>query len=219
MKILTLTLLFLFSYSCIKSSDTDFINPVNPPGDYNQLKPQVFSVEGNYAETWPKEWTQIIYDSLEKQSSSLLTDDLKVGDLRKIHCSNFNDLSKGEKKKFWSLFMASVSYYESSFNPRERYWETSMGKYSEGLLQLSVDDSNYYDFCELDKDSILSPSQNLACGISIMAKQVAGSRRRQSGELFPRSMFYWSVLTRSKLKNKVIRFFNKRVKKVIPICY
>lgn len=218
MKFLMLTLISLF-FSCSKSDPLATPGPISPtPGQSDQLKEQSFSIDGEYGTKWSKKWTQVIFDSLEDQNSSLLTNKVKLSDLRKVRCSNFNDFSKRDKKRFWALFFSSISHFESSFNPSERYWESSLGKYSEGLLQLSIDDSNYYDFCDLDRETILKPSYNLSCGVSVMGKQISGSRRRVSGELFPTSMFYWSVLTKKKLKSKVIRFFNKRVKGIIPNC-
>ncbi|OUR98739.1 hypothetical protein A9Q84_04820 [Halobacteriovorax marinus] len=223
MKVFLLSFVLFSLFSCSEETVPKLL-PVEPTptpdrGGYDQLKPQSFSVVGEYGTQWHAEWTQLVFDALDIQNSSLLEDDLNLYDLRKVNCSNYNVLPRLDKKKFWALFMASISYFESSFNPAERYWESSMGKYSEGLLQLSIDDSDYYDFCELNRTTILNPENNLSCGMSVMAKQISGSKRRPSGELFPKSMFYWSVLTRVKMKNKVITFFNKRVNEIIPSCF
>ena len=227
MKLLIYCLFSLSLFSCGKGEIVDVSHYIDQQAPFAEDRDdfpgvqdtafKLFSIE-NGGKLWPKRWTGYVIKAIEEQSNTLLDFTLKRSDLSLIHCSRYNHLSILEKQYFWVLFFAAISYNESSFNPKDRYWERGLGKYSEGLLQLSVDDSRYYTFCDLTKQTILIAEPNLRCGVSIMKKQIMGSSKRPSGELFPRSMFYWSVLTRESTKQRVINLFLKNVEKVIPEC-
>ncbi|ATH06780.1 hypothetical protein BIY24_02135 [Halobacteriovorax marinus] len=221
MRIFTITFLFIFLVSC-SNGDSPLISS-NAKDDLRDSDPitsvQSFSVTGDYnGNLWKSEWTSHVYEALIDQNSALLDNEISTYDLSLINCENYNTFSRENKMKFWALFMASFSHYESSYNPNERYWESSLGKYSEGLFQLSTTDSNYYTFCNVDSSNILNPKENIQCAVAILDVQIDGSTRRESGRLFPNSYFYWSVLTRSSSKSKVINYFKNRVKQKLPAC-
>lgn len=218
MRIFIFLVLTIFLFSC-SDDGVDQLSSSPYDNSNNPITSSAFFVVGDYnGNLWKKEWTQFVYDSLEEQNSGLLTNDINTGDLAAINCSNFNSLGRVQKKMFWALFMSSFSHYESSFNPNERYWESSMWKYSEGLFQLSTSDSSYYSDCDVDSSNILDPKENIRCAVSILDVQVEGSSSRAGGRLFPSSYFYWSVLTNSTSKNKVQSFFKQRVKELLPFC-
>ncbi|PIK14764.1 transglycosylase SLT domain-containing protein [Halobacteriovorax sp. JY17] len=221
MRILILLLSLALFTSCSKDSPLSNSLPGSNDKDpgVEPISALAFKVVGDYSgNTWRSEWTQFIFNSLDEQSSGLLENEINLADLSVINCLKFNSLSRNEKKMFWALFMSSISHFESSFNPNERYWERSMRKYSEGLFQLSTSDSNYYSYCNVDSSNILDPEENISCAVSILDIQIEGSSRREPGRLFPTSYFYWSVLTRDTTRVKVQKFFKERVSEHLPFC-
>ncbi|WP_127717922.1 transglycosylase SLT domain-containing protein [Halobacteriovorax sp. HLS] len=209
--------LTLFILSCSNSKDSNLSQ--NIPNNYTTpVLAENFSIIGDYKSLWPESWTQIVYEALESQNSELLHISPSTSDLAFLSCQNYHEFSRAQKKKFWTIFLASISHFESSFNPRTRYWESTMNKYSEGLFQLSVDDSANYDYCDLSSDTILNPLENISCGVNILEKQLRGGYSREPGRLFPPRSFYWSVLTSAKSKQKVRLFFKKRASKHLEEC-
>lgn len=124
-------------------------------------------------------------------------------------CPRYNELGRSERVNFWGQLIASISYYESAWNPSTRYHESTMGTdpvtkqpvYSEGLLQLSYQDIQWAKFCEFDwnldrhlsptdpNKTIFDPFKNLSCGIGILARQI---QRREAIVLT--SGVYWAVI-------------------------
>ncbi len=218
MKVFVFSVMFLFLFSCSQKLDIPESSSLGGDSKIDPITIEAFKVVGDYnGNLWKSSWTQFIYDSLD-DNTGLLENDIVERDLAIINCSNFNSLSKNQRKMFWALLMSSVSHFESSFNPNERYYESSMGKYSEGLFQLSTSDSSYYSNCDVDSENILDPKENIRCAISILDVQIEGSSSREPGRIFPESYFYWSVLTRSSSKIKVQNFFKERVGNLLPFC-
>ena len=201
MRIVILSLLLVNIIACSKDEKA----PSSIQGN-QYLNAEAFEVQGEYQSKWSREWSAIVFEELENQNSILLSTSIKSSDLASLECSEYPSLNREHRKMFWTLFISSIAHFESSFNPSLRYWEPSLGHYSEGLLQLSTTDSSNYDFCNLSRSSILEVRSNLQCGLSILAKQIEGSSRRSEGELFPRQYFYWSVLTRATTKSRLINF-------------
>lgn len=124
-------------------------------------------------------------------------------------CPNYNKLNSIQKINFWGQLVAGITYFESGWNPLARYHESTMGidpvtkkpVYSEGLLQLSYQDTQWAKFCEFSwdidrylsptdpKKTIFDPYKNLSCGITILANQI---QRKKAIVLS--SGVYWSVI-------------------------
>jgi hypothetical protein len=149
--------------------------------------------------TWNSEWDTYIIDSLSTKSS----------------LKNFNT-----NPKYWVAVVKSIAKAESCLKLTERYVESGLGKdavtglqnTSEGLLQLSYQDSKYHGcqfFWEIDKKldvksfdkTIFNPKFNLECGMIILDKQI-----KARGVLETSSPYYWAVLNKS---NKRFSEFKK----------
>jgi hypothetical protein len=149
--------------------------------------------------TWNTEWDEYIINSLSSKSS----------------LKNFNT-----NPKYWVAVVKSIAKAESCLNLVERYVESGLGKdavtgtqnASEGLLQLSYQDSKYHGcqfFWEIDKrldvksfdKTIFNPKFNLECGMIILDKQI-----KARGVLETISPYYWAVLNKS---NKRFSVFKK----------
>lgn len=131
-------------------------------------------------------------------------------------CPKYLSLSDAAKRKFWSSWFQSIAYPESGFDRTQRYKEPGMKDsqgnqvYSEGLLQLSLQDASNYKTpnclrmvdkpVKADTDptrAIFDPYVNLGCGMEIAARLVA---------IHPKEFFvdalshYWSTVGDGKVK-------------------
>ncbi len=95
----------------------------------------------------------------------------------------------------WNSIIAGMVKLESSFKPDTLYWETSMNKYSVGLLQLSTDDPEVKRRGYTQAD-LQDPYKNLDVGIEILARQLRNdgciSCRQPGG--WRGGSAYWSTL-------------------------
>lgn len=133
-------------------------------------------------------------------------------------CPRYSRLPRALKVNVWAMLIADVAYYESGWDPTNRFLERDMGRdpvtgrrvYSEGLLQLSYQDSVYYsEDCGFNwhkdkslptrdpRKTILDPYINLHCGVAILTHQIANRR-----DIVLNSGAYWSTLRtyRSKVR-------------------
>ncbi len=162
-------------------------------------------------------WTQASMGLIAKYGANLLKGTADIANF----CPRYSQLTDNLKMNFWVYLVSAVTKYESGYRPTSRFKEPGMGNdpithlpvYSEGLLQLSYQDSNVYPFCnEFDwaKDrsldasdprrTILDPVKNLTCGIRIM-NQIMGKHNAiafNSGQ-------YWSTLMPSRGVEKSIQ--------------
>ncbi len=171
-----------------------------------------------YPNEWQDDWSKAMVSYLDE--TALIDLSVNEADLKRVNCSGYRQASREERKHFWIVFMASISSQESAFNPKTRYWERSLGEWSEGLFQLSVSNRKPKGGCSLiNRQTILRPLPNIYCALDIMENQIRGSRRyqRPTGHLFPAKPYYWSVLTRMPAQGKVIEFFKRHLDD-LPFC-
>ena len=151
-----------------------------------------------------KNWSRYTYQIINQTFDSLdqATD-------AETFCKHYGMLEKRYKVIFWGMLISQISFHESGWNPTSRSLEKTMGVdgitkmavYSEGLLQLSYQDSQWSPYCKFDwskdqkltaKDpnkTILNPYLNLSCGIKVLADQI--SRYKQ---IAMKKNIYWSVI-------------------------
>ncbi len=156
---------------------------------------------------WKESWSSAVGSAIDEHSRELVMEvTLPPSDLANINCPGFNRAKENDKKRFWALFMSSISLYETDFNPNTRYWERGLNVWSEGLFQLSVSTGKYHRGCShITKSNILGPIENIRCAVAVMRNQI-----RARGSLFPSRAYYWSVLTSSK-RYKVQSFFKSQM--------
>lgn len=162
-----------------------------------------------------RSWTQHAMNVVDKYGASLVAGAKDVTDF----CPAYFSLDRDQKIGFWVYLVSAIAKYESAFDPTCRFKEPGMGNdpvthqsvYSEGLLQLSYQDSLGYKFCdEFDwaadsklgtKDpnrTILDPFKNLSCGIRILNSIVA-----RKGLIAFDGGHYWSTLQPKRTNSKV----------------
>ena len=174
-----------------------------------------------------KAWSQYLMKLVSEDWSSLL----KGADDMTQFCHRYNSLNNNERANAWAQLFVAMAKYESAYSPTSRMQETTMGTdpvthkavYSEGLLQLSYQDTQWSPFCKFDwsKDKYLSPTDpkktildpyiNLHCGVGIMAKQVA-----RTGKIMIGSGAYWAVIKTNSSYNKISSI--KSIVKSLQMC-
>lgn len=132
---------------------------------------------------------------LQALVESLLSSFEKAADIKRFR-PDYEFLSHEQRVAMWAEMIVKISYFESSWKPALHYGEPPpLGYDSIGLLQLSYEDTQYAEFCELDRKakSLEDPIKNLSCGVKIMAKLVAkyGAISTPSNK---GAAAYWSVL-------------------------
>ena len=152
-----------------------------------------------------KQWSAYVHALVQKETFSLLdgADDIET------FCPRYDQASKEQKINFWGQLIAAVAKFESNWSPVSRYHESTMGMdpvtkapvYSEGLLQLSYQDTQWEKRCEfnwaIDKNlaptdpakSILNSYKNLRCGLLILERQLKSRHR-----ITVNTGVYWAVL-------------------------
>ena len=171
---------------------------------------------------WSTYAMQIIGD---EAANSLLPGTEDIGEF----CPRYNELERELRINFWAYLVSAIAEVESSFDPGNRFTEKSLGidkvtkktVVSEGLLQLSYQDTRGYSGCDFDWEadrqlsegdlskSILDPFKNLRCGIVILAHQVK-TRERISVD-----GGYWSVLRPDGRKYSKINQIKRRTRKLV----
>lgn len=175
-----------------------------------------------------RDWTNYVFTLIHQQEPSLLqgAEDITT------FCPGYYQLTTDERVNFWGLLVSGIVKYESNFEPTTRMHETTMGTdpvtgkpvYSEGLMQLSYQDSRNYRFCdEFDwngdkhlhpedpRKTILDPYKNLNCGVKILAQQI-----RNRNRITVSKGVYWAVIRLDGRNNKIAQI--SALTKKMPGC-
>jgi hypothetical protein len=124
-------------------------------------------------------------------------------------CPTYKNLTTTEQTEVWGDLMVWDSYFESGWDPTNRYEETTLGidpvtheqVWSEGLMQMSYQDTLWMPSCRfnwnVDKNlsatdpnkTILNPEINLQCGVFVLSNQI-----KLYGAVGLSDHLYWSTL-------------------------
>ncbi len=120
------------------------------------------------------------------------------------NCQNM--LNFNSNIKYWQAVIKAICSAESDFNPNESYYEDTMGYYSLGLMQLSYEDYEAYDFIlDPNKNRLCEVELNIKLGMIILDKLIArhGAFEINNGN-------YWSTLEpKNKRHQDYLDAFNK----------
>ncbi len=204
---LTLILMILWSALSIRCN-----HPAEEPSPALNSESQILDYQALPSLAWEnasketRPWSLHIFQTLWENDSELLSQNPEDAS---EFCPTYGSLAKLQRLEFWAHLITAITKFESSYRPQLRYLETTLGLdsitgepvVSEGLLQLSYQDSKIYKNCqfvwnqdrELARDdprkSILNPLINLTCGISILNAQI-----KNKGRISLSQGAYWSVL-------------------------
>lgn len=157
---------------------------------------------------WKYEWNYFVASEINNNRKIFIENDsLYKEDLIKLS-PKYYDLTDNQKIAFWTLLIASITKFESNFDPNCRFREGASLNYvySEGLMQLSYGDEKRFNIpLSTEKQNILDPETNLRSGVIIFSKQL-----KIKNKIFLSKYYYWSVLTNK--QNDIILFFQKNSK-------
>jgi hypothetical protein len=190
-KLLLLLLLALVGCSPVPVTPNPDIKPDTPPMPGQVCPEKTFC------------WDAIVMDKITDK-------------MLKANVASFCPKAKTlDGKKVWLNIVKAISFAESSWNPEERYTEKSMGidpvtkkqVVSEGLLQLSYQDSNNWSSrpsckaIDYEKKNITDPVLNLRCGLEIMDRlaERGGSRDISDSKSLGA---YWSAVWKGKTRSR-----------------
>jgi hypothetical protein len=169
-------------------------------------------IENPIALAWEKhnperaEWSKYTFDVINQYLPELNQSE----DITRF-CGHYKELTTDQQIQVWGEIVAGVAFWESSWNPAESAEDggsepddiTHLPMWSEGLMQLSYQDTESNPYCAFDYKSdtklkhsdlhrsILNPYNNLYCGIRTMADLVQVNKRvsQKKGQ-----DGYWSTL-------------------------
>lgn len=129
-------------------------------------------------------WTDAVLAVVQEQISQLE----RARDVAEF-CPAYASASIVQREACWVRLISSVSSFESGFNPRDEYRESS-GNLSIGLLALSPGECPGAPSAE----DLKNPLRNLACGTKIMARLIARDGWIEGPENARGAAAYWSTL-------------------------
>lgn len=135
-----------------------------------------------------------------------------------VICPKYHSLTIDQKVTVWTEFISGMAKYESAWKPTSWMTEKTMGidpitkkqVKSEGLLQLSYQDTQWAKYCHFDwsKDKKLSqddpnktifdPFLNLECGLKILRTQI-----QKKGYVIISRGVYWAVIKEGGRYNQI----------------
>lgn len=106
-------------------------------------------------------WTQATLRALDREGVTILSN---VPHDINNYCPNYPELTHNGRKAFWAGLLSAVAKHESTYNPKA---SGGGGKWL-GLMQIAPATWRQYD-CG---GSITNGSDNMACAVRIMSRQV-----------------------------------------------
>lgn len=227
--LLVISVAILLAAACSKAgSNSNAPTSSEKPSEPNETEYNIFPLSWeSTSKPERRQWTEFLHDAILKKWNTLLSGADDIGDF----CPRYHSLDNDQRANVWAALLSAMSNFESGYNPRMRYHESTMGTdsvtgkpvYSEGLLQLSYQDVRGYPFCEFDwnrdknlsatdpQKTIFDPYKNLDCGAGIMARQIA-----RRGEIALSTGPYWSVIKEGGKYSKLPQI--KAMVKSLPFC-
>lgn len=203
---------FLFLTACAKSGSSNAGADSQAPqisGDYSSYAKLPWESAGK-----SRLWSEYLYEQIENSSATYFKGASDV----ESFCSNYYSLNSKEQTEFWANLMVQMIKHESSYNPLLRFKEpggsidpiTKQSVYSEGLFQLSYQDTQWMPQCEFSwtqdkifamanpQRTILNPYKNMHCGVLILKRQLS-----KYNKIAIASGAYWAVIKTDSSYNKL----------------
>ena len=156
--------------------------------------------------TWDPEW-----DGVVEKAMPLDLLNARAARAVRVYCPRFTQETEAQKREFWAYMFQAIAAAEAGLNPTSdvHHLQAAVNKVDpvtrrparqEGLMQVKYEDAQRYG-CDFDwqkdrtlpvKDpgrTILSPENNLGCGVKIMENQIV----TQGKPLVSRTS-YWATL-------------------------
>lgn len=138
-------------------------------------------------------------------------------------CPAYNRLPTWERKNVWKQLVSIMGKFESGWNPKTTYDESSTkaslkGVISRGVLQISIVSANSYGCGFKDAQELHDPAKNLKCGLKIINRWVKEDKRFAGyvDGKWRGAARYWSVMR--DLKGKKSYASIKAYMRALPVC-
>jgi hypothetical protein len=186
--------LSLTAVGCGKNSDGELTNSVinaSAAATEDATSMEALSILSSGPAAWSglpsgKTWTAVTMREVAANLSSFE----RAAD-KEAYCPGYSHASLMQRETCWVRLVSAVAQYESSFNPRNKFRETS-GAYSVGLLQLSTGECAGAESIAALQD----PIRNLECGTRKLANLIARDGFVTSPDNAHGGAAYWSTLRR-----------------------
>jgi hypothetical protein len=179
------------------------VQPVVTPAPPTPLNEKKAELGGT---TWQPEWDAVVEKALP---ADMLSD--QAARAVRLYCPRFAEETEAERRQFWAYMFQAIAAAEAGLNPTADVHHlqapvnvvdpvTKRPARQEGLMQVKYEDAQRYG-CDFNwqkdrtlpvKDpgrTILSPENNLGCGVKIMENQIV----TQGKPLVSRTS-YWATL-------------------------
>lgn len=205
------SILFLIA-SCGKNSKpNEEIEMVSQFSTLREIDVKIHKSSGKFP--WEKEYSEAIIEEINQNSklSSLLETEINQGDLKRLDCVNFNELSNYEKSVFYTVYIAAIAEAESDFKNGSETMNYKDMTNNVGLLQIDTKSALRHaknEYGKLTEKDLKNPIVNLKVGLFILKNQITGKVANK--RLLPVKSYYWQVLTQNKrfFKNFKMNYSN-----------
>ena len=188
---ITLLLLSLFITSCGNSSE-DALD-----GGSSAAISGISIANSSRNLEWKSSYSKAIYTALDHENvSGILDAQIVAEDLKKIGCTNLNELSSEEKKIFYVVYFAAIAESESDYRTHIKTLNPGDMTTNVGLLQIDISAARNHTkraLGHLTENDLVNPVTNLKVGVFVLKNQILGKTAKN--RLFPARSYYWSVLT------------------------
>lgn len=162
---------------------------------------------------WDESWNGAIDEVLEEKFPELISDDMKIheGELIQLGCGGFSVASKKDKKRFWALFLASLSRVRSGFDPSFKEGQNS------GIFALNPNKMSSLGGECAGKDEIdfLEPSYSFGCALEGIKAHINAEGKIFSNE--PNPLLPFDTLSGPK-RFEFIKFFKSHAAPQFSFC-
>lgn len=140
---------------------------------------------------WNDSYTHSIIDEILKDENiNILDKNIKSGDLQKLNCENFNNMTAEEKISFYVVYLSSIAEAESDFNNSSKSWAPDK-TLNVGLFQIDKKSALRHGgitYKNISNDELENGDTNSRIAVNILRNQL----RDRKNSLLPR--YYWEVL-------------------------
>ena len=215
---------------CSRAAKTPASHPADPPKPALKAPPPTPIQEKKEelgGSTWQTSWTVLVEKGLPPEMLGP-----RAARAVRSYCPRFAEESEADKRAFWAYLFQALAGAEAGLNPRADVHHldptvnridpvTHLRIHQDGLLQLTYEDGQRYG-CNFDwqhdrhlpehspERTILSPANNLSCGIRIMDNQIV-----TKGEPLLTRHSYWGTLHPG---TESYRVFAKQMENVPAAC-
>ena len=156
--------------------------------------------KSSHGRLWKPSYTEVLHEIFEDEEfEKLFNTDINEEDLKRLSCTNLNELTKTDKKYFYTIYLAAIAEAESDLRPEVVTKNKFKGNSNYGLFQIDsivARENTKGILGKITNKELLDPLLNIKVSAYILKNQVRSKIART--RLLPPKSYYWKVLTRSR---------------------